>query len=130
MNRTITWINKTGKNIRCLPLDGLIFELRIISNLLHLFFWIEGRDKFCKAIQYASRILKWHFANTGNKEMAARFTGIFSKIMILLPFHNQEALMLILNLLSRWNERCQKVVQTFQVYQWNLEDHWARQEAR
>ncbi|KAL4493142.1 hypothetical protein ABPG72_003227 [Tetrahymena utriculariae] len=49
MNRTIAWINKT-----------------------------EGRDKFCKAIQYASRFLKWHFTNTENKELATRFNGLFN----------------------------------------------------
>ena len=45
LNRTISWINKT-----------------------------EGRDKFCKIIQYGSRFLKY---NLTDKQLAARFSGLF-----------------------------------------------------
>ena len=36
---------------------------------------VEGRDKFCKAIQYASRIIK--FSQIGkNDKLAAKFGGL------------------------------------------------------
>eukprot|EP01015_Nassula_variabilis_P019988 TRINITY_DN3429_c0_g1_i2.p1 TRINITY_DN3429_c0_g1~~TRINITY_DN3429_c0_g1_i2.p1 ORF type:complete len:238 (-),score=16.32 TRINITY_DN3429_c0_g1_i2:68-781(-) len=50
LNKTINWINKT-----------------------------EGRDKFCKAIQYASRFLKWYLV-TKNKDAAERFEKLFSSM--------------------------------------------------
>ena len=46
LNRTIAWINKT-----------------------------EGRDKFCKIIQYGSRFLKY---NLTDKKLQARFNGLFT----------------------------------------------------
>lgn len=48
LDRTIAWLNKT-----------------------------EGRDKFCKAIQYAARILKHRATLEGNKESALKFDGLF-----------------------------------------------------
>lgn len=39
----------------------------------------EGRDKLCKILQYASRIVVWHFNKCNDVEMATRFIGIFSK---------------------------------------------------
>eukprot|EP00347_Sterkiella_histriomuscorum_P005562 403356134 len=36
----------------------------------------EGRDKFCKAIQYASRIIKYSQAGKNDK-LAAKFQGLF-----------------------------------------------------
>jgi peroxin-11B len=47
LDRTISWINKT-----------------------------EGRDKFCKAIQYASRFITWTTL-TSNPEVSKRFNGLF-----------------------------------------------------
>ena len=47
LNQTIQWIDKT-----------------------------EGRDKFCKAIQYLCRILKYQTMNS-NKELSQRFNGLF-----------------------------------------------------
>ena len=49
LDRTIKWINKT-----------------------------EGRDKFCKAIQYACRFLKYHAEQKGDKDMALKLNGLFS----------------------------------------------------
>lgn len=37
---------------------------------------IEGRDKFCKAIQYASRILKFYYEGK-DEDLYARFNGLF-----------------------------------------------------
>jgi peroxin-11B len=37
---------------------------------------LEGRDKFCKAIQYGSRILKWYFEGN-NEDLNKRFGGLF-----------------------------------------------------
>lgn len=37
----------------------------------------EGRDKFCKAIQYGARILKHNAVVNGDKELALRFDGLF-----------------------------------------------------
>ena len=48
LDRTIAWLNKT-----------------------------EGRDKFCKAIQYGARMLKHKAVTEGNKESALRFDGLF-----------------------------------------------------
>ena len=48
LDRTISWLNKT-----------------------------EGRDKFCKVIQYASRMMKHKAVAEGNKEAALRFDGLF-----------------------------------------------------
>lgn len=48
LDRTISWLNKT-----------------------------EARDKFCKAIQYASRMLKYKATIEGNKESALKFDGLF-----------------------------------------------------
>lgn len=48
LDRTVKWLNKT-----------------------------EGRDKFCKAIQYACRFLKFHAEAKGNKDAALKFNGLF-----------------------------------------------------
>jgi len=50
LNKTINWINKT-----------------------------EGRDKFCKSIQYFSRFVKWGLQDK-NKELADRFNGLFTSM--------------------------------------------------
>jgi len=45
LDKTVKWIDKT----------------------CNITFYIEGRDKFCKAIQYACRFLKHRFQQMGNK---------------------------------------------------------------
>lgn len=45
LDRTVKWIDKT-------------------CNLFNI---LEGRDKFCKAIQYACRFLKYQFEQRGDK---------------------------------------------------------------
>jgi len=40
---------------------------------------IEGRDKFCKAIQYGSRILKWYLDGK-NSDLQGRFAGLFENM--------------------------------------------------
>lgn len=47
LDKTVAWVNKT-----------------------------EGRDKFCKAVQYASRFIKWSL-DKKNPELSARFHGLF-----------------------------------------------------
>jgi Peroxisomal biogenesis factor 11 (PEX11). len=86
-DKTIAWINKTGKSF--------------VSQISDL---IEGRDKFCKTIQYASRFLMWATQDK-NKELSARFKGLFSNKDS--SFHNK---------IFRWDEECQKVVQTLQEF--------------
>lgn len=54
MDQTIAFLNQTGKH----------FE-HFLTN-------IEGRDKFCKAIQYASRIIKYQQSGKNDK-LAAKF---------------------------------------------------------
>ena len=61
LDKTIKWIDKTGN--------------RSSFNVKKL----EGRDKFCKAIQYASRFLMWA-SLTQNKQLSDKFKGLFSKI--------------------------------------------------
>ena len=51
LQRTVKWIDKTG-NYRDI---------------------LDGRDKFCKAIQYACRFLKHRFEMQGNKDAAKKF---------------------------------------------------------
>ena len=67
LDRTIKWINKTGKNL----VISSTFSLIIYSHL-------EGRDKFCKCIQYGSRFLMWSLQNK-DKENSDRFKAMFSK---------------------------------------------------
>jgi len=43
----------------------------------------EGRDKFCKAIQYACRFLKYHAEQKGDKDMALKFNGLFSTVAVM-----------------------------------------------
>lgn len=40
-------------------------------------FYLEGRDKFCKAIQYASRFIKWYLEGKDD-DLKGRFTGLFN----------------------------------------------------
>jgi len=58
-------------------LDGLI-------KLVNLFFIIilEGRDKFCKAIQYASRFLKYHYEQQRDFKVSKQFDALFGKFFI------------------------------------------------
>jgi hypothetical protein len=49
MKRTIAWVNKT-----------------------------EARDKLCKAIQYASRVIKFEASIRGDKALEGRFNGLFT----------------------------------------------------
>mmetsp|Transcript_17445 Transcript_17445/g.19600 ORF Transcript_17445/g.19600 Transcript_17445/m.19600 type:complete len:225 (+) Transcript_17445:19-693(+) len=42
----------------------------------------EGRDKFCKAIQYASRYLKWYLEGKDNEDLKGRFTGLFNNMKV------------------------------------------------
>ena len=37
---------------------------------------VEGRDKFCKAIQYGARIVKWHYQDS-TTDLFQRFNGLF-----------------------------------------------------
>ena len=62
LDRTVKWIDKTG------------------NYLLKL----EGRDKFCKSIQYACRFLKYRAEQNGNNDAAKKFDALFSNIFILL----------------------------------------------
>ena len=39
---------------------------------------VEGRDKFCKAVQYASRFLAYNLKDS-NDDLAERFKGLMSK---------------------------------------------------
>ena len=41
--------------------------------------YLEGRDKFCKAIQYGARIAKWHFDGS-NEDLHGRFNGLFNNM--------------------------------------------------
>ena len=45
--------------------------------------YLEGRDKLCKAIQYGSRIVKYHNQDS-NKALAAKFQGLFGKSTFML----------------------------------------------
>jgi len=56
LDKTVNWIDKTCRHQ----------------------FNLEGRDKFCKAIQYASRFLKHRFQQSGNKEAEKKFDALFS----------------------------------------------------
>jgi hypothetical protein len=38
---------------------------------------LEGRDKFCKAIQYACRFLKYQYAQKGDKVMEKKVDALF-----------------------------------------------------
>ena len=40
--------------------------------------WIEGRDKFCKMIQYGSRFIKYQ-ADGKNQDVFNAFKGLFGK---------------------------------------------------
>ncbi|CAI2376501.1 unnamed protein product [Moneuplotes crassus] len=39
----------------------------------------EGRDKFCKAVQYGARVVKWYLEGK-DEELKARFTGLFNNM--------------------------------------------------
>jgi hypothetical protein len=52
-------------------LSGLIRHVHFI--LVHL----EGRDKFCKSIQYACRFLKFHYEQKGDLKMAKKIDSLF-----------------------------------------------------
>jgi hypothetical protein len=52
-------------------------------NLERTVRWIDktdGRDKFCKAIQYACRLLKHRFELLGNVEAAKKFESLFANM--------------------------------------------------
>lgn len=57
LERTVKWIDKTGK----------ISPYEIL----------EGRDKFCKAIQYACRFLKFHYEQKGDKNTSKKLDALF-----------------------------------------------------
>lgn len=61
LERTVKWIDKTG-----------IFIFYII---------LEGRDKFCKAIQYACRFLKFHYDQKGDTQTFKKLDALFGKIL-------------------------------------------------
>ena len=44
---------------------------------------VEGRDKFCKMIQYASRFIKYN-AQGKNENVHKAFDGLFSKFFYIL----------------------------------------------
>ena len=43
-------------------------------------FLIEGRDKFCKMIQYGSRLIK-HQAEGNNEAIFIAFKGLFGRLI-------------------------------------------------
>jgi hypothetical protein len=51
---------------------------RYVWHVVLTCWFIEGRDKLCKVIQYGSRIIKYN-QSTKNKELAAKFQGLMGK---------------------------------------------------
>jgi hypothetical protein len=62
LERTVKWIDKTG-----------------------IFFYLilEGRDKFCKAIQYACRFLKFHYEQKGDTQTSKKIEVLFGNFFYL-----------------------------------------------
>ena len=44
----------------------------------------EGRDKFCKAIQYACRFLKYHYEQKGDTQTSKKLESLFGKFNFIL----------------------------------------------
>ena len=72
---------------------------------------VEGRDKFCKMIQYGSRFIKYQ-ADGKNQDVHNAFKGLFGKYMLLLG-------MVLTGRLTccREHGHCEKVVPLVQVIQ-------------
>lgn len=60
LERTVKWTDKTG---------------------IFIFYILEGRDKFCKAIQYACRFLKFHYEQKGDTQTYKKLDALFGKIL-------------------------------------------------
>jgi len=54
-------------------------QLTFIPKLIKFLDGSKGRDKFCKAIQYGSRSVKWYLLNQDPKSiLGQRFDGLYS----------------------------------------------------
>lgn len=51
------------------------------QNLYFYFLYhLEGRDKFCKAIQYACRFLKSHYELKGDTQTSKKLDALFGNL--------------------------------------------------
>ena len=75
-------MDKTSPRVYSFGLESFCLWSELIERLTRCWCGVEGRDKFCKMIQYGSRFIKYQ-ADGKNQDVHNAFKGLFGKYELL-----------------------------------------------